>query len=68
MLVSLEDQVAGEDERRRRSSFSELLLRHLVTGKCCGVGYTVLGAKKRGGIKTSINIYVYYVGVFQITI
>lgn len=34
MVMSMEDKVAAEDEQRRKSSFSEMLLRHLVTGKC----------------------------------
>ena len=36
--MSLQDKVSAEDERRRQASFSELLLRHLVTGKCRDVG------------------------------
>lgn len=31
-LVALEESMAVEDHRRRQTSFSELLLRHLVTG------------------------------------
>lgn len=30
--MMLEDAMAAEDERRRKACFSELLLRHLVTG------------------------------------
>lgn len=31
-LVALEEKMSLEDHRRRQTSFSELLLRHLVTG------------------------------------
>lgn len=30
--VVLEDTLFGQEDRRRRAAFSELLLRHLITG------------------------------------